>query len=106
MMVDADELTAVGGPLQLLSDERQRDQLDERELQLLPNFAGDVIGERRVRLVGLARQDAPRDPGGRPAGRGASCRPSRSVHWTAFAAARITSIVAAGFDTIGTCEAF
>ena len=52
--VDADELAAVGGPLQLLSGEGQGDQLDERELELLPDLLGDLIGERRVGPLGLS----------------------------------------------------
>src|SRR4051812_13153885 len=57
MTVDTDELSAVGGPLHLLSGKGQRDQLDERELELLPDFLAGLVGERRVRPVGLACQD-------------------------------------------------
>src|SRR3954470_22143832 len=57
MTVDADELAAVGGPLHLLSGKGQRDQLDERELELPADLLANLVGERRVRAVGLACQD-------------------------------------------------
>src|SRR3954452_10249370 len=53
VMMDRQELASIGVPVQLLARERQRDELDECQLEVLADLFGHFVGEKRIRLVGL-----------------------------------------------------